>query len=90
MTTPLKLARESRRVTQKQVADAVGIVRGHYGRIETGVVGASPQVAKKLAEFFAGSITRLEILYPEEYRDGHARRKLKLVRPQPIPQGREA
>lgn len=67
MTTPLKLARERRHLSQSEVAEAVGIVRGHYGRIENRVVGASPAVAKKLADFFGEPLTRDQILYPEEY-----------------------
>jgi transcriptional regulator with XRE-family HTH domain len=67
MTTPLKLARERRQLSQYAVAAAVGVTRVHITRIEAGTIGASPALAKKLSDFFDGTLTRLEILYPEEH-----------------------
>lgn len=42
----------------------------HYGRIERGLVGASPELAAKLAAFYREHgirLTEMQILYPERY-----------------------
>jgi transcriptional regulator with XRE-family HTH domain len=87
MITPLKRAREDRKISQTQVAAAIGVDRSHYCRVEGGRAGASAAVAKKLSEFFKGKVTRLEILYPEDY--VHAR-GLKLVHEAPVQHAMEA
>ena len=65
MDTPLKRARESLGITTYDVARAVGIAQSHYSRVENGQTGASPELAEKLTEFFKGSVSELEILYPQ-------------------------
>ncbi len=77
MQTPLKLARERRKMIQRDVALAVGIVRSHYGRVEAGLVGASPELAKRLCDFFGAPLTRDQILYPEEYIPADGRRPVQ-------------
>lgn len=90
MITPLRLARERRKMTQREVASAVGIERSHYTRIESADHGVSAAVAKRLAEFFGAPLTRDQILFPEDYLDRRARGKLKSFEALPVPRGREA
>jgi transcriptional regulator with XRE-family HTH domain len=87
MITPLKRAREHRKISQTEVAAAIGVDRSHYCRVEGGRAGASAAVAKKLSDFFNGKVTRLEILYPEDY--VHARGP-RLVHDPPVLQAKEA
>ena len=66
METPLKRARIRRNLTQLAVADATGIRQGYFSRLENGEA-PSPETAAKLAAYFGGELTELEILYPERY-----------------------
>lgn len=67
METPLKLARERRKLTRKEVAKAVGMDDSHYRRVENGEVGISAEKAEALAKFFYPELDEKEILYPERY-----------------------
>ncbi len=69
LNTPLKVAREKRKLTQRNVADAVDIDPTFYGRLENMKAGASAEVAAKLAKFFGHEVTEMQILYPERYVD---------------------
>jgi transcriptional regulator with XRE-family HTH domain len=53
--------------TQAQVARAVGIDASYYSKIESGSVRATPDIAKRLEEHFGHAISRMQILYPEDY-----------------------
>lgn len=64
--TPLRKARKAKKLTLLQVASAIGIDNGSLSRIEKGN-GCSPATAAKLAAYFEGALTELEILYPERY-----------------------
>lgn len=66
MSTPLRLARETRGLTTREVAKAVDINQSHYVRVEGGK-RPSPTLANSLAKFFDNAITRDQILFPEDY-----------------------
>lgn len=65
--TPLKKMRLERSQTIYQVAVAVGVAPPTISRIENGKLGASPELAAKLARHFGGALTELQILYPERF-----------------------
>jgi putative transcriptional regulator len=67
MKTPLRRMRESAGKTIVEVGRSVGVDPGNLSRIENGKQKASTELAEKLAKFFEGSITELEILYPERF-----------------------
>lgn len=56
MKNKLLLLREKENLTQKDVADEVGITTSHYGMIEIGVRNPSLHLALKLAAFFKTSV----------------------------------
>ena len=70
MTTPLRQARERRNLTIQQVAAAVGIDTGNLSRIERGLQVPSKELTEKLAKYFGGEITELQIIYPERFAAG--------------------
>lgn len=65
--TPLRLAREKQQETILTVAAAVGIDPGNLSRIERGEQAPSLDTAARLAGYFCGSVTEMEILYPERF-----------------------
>jgi predicted transcriptional regulator len=65
--TPLRRLRKRLKRTLQQVADAIKSDTGNVSRIEQGKQ-CSPEQAEKLVEYFGrGSISEIEILYPERY-----------------------
>jgi transcriptional regulator with XRE-family HTH domain len=64
--SPLKRVRVRRGLKQREVAAALKLDNGQYGRIEKGV-GQTPQNAEAIAKFFGHEITEMQILYPERY-----------------------
>ncbi len=48
------------------VAKAVNLSQGHLSKLEKGRT-TTKSTAEKLAAFFAGEITEIEILYPERF-----------------------
>lgn len=67
MTTPLRMARESRGLTIQQVATSVGIDPGNLSRIERGKQVPSKDLAEKLSQVFGGQVSETEIIYPERF-----------------------
>lgn len=67
MTTPLRMAREQRRLTIQQVATSVGIDPGNLSRIERGKQVPSKDLAEKLCQVFGGEVTETQIIYPERF-----------------------
>lgn len=68
MVTPLSTVRANHPdISTDDVAKAVGCDKSHYWRIETGQQVPSAALAAKIAAYFEGEITELEILYPERY-----------------------
>lgn len=66
--TPLRVARKMRKLTQQQLALAVGVTQSHISSIETGGDHASAQLAEKLVEVIGRQwISEEEILYPERF-----------------------
>lgn len=63
--SPLTLARKAHGLSTRQLALAVKSNSGHISRIETGRGKASPELAKRVADYFNGGISLEEILYPE-------------------------
>ena len=65
--TPLRTARLALGLTQGDVWRAVGVDQGQYSRIERGVSIPSPELADRIAKYFAGTVTRDQILFPADY-----------------------
>ena len=59
MRTALRIARLSRKLTQEDVAKALGISRSMYSMIEIGLRNPTLAIAQKLALFFATDIETL-------------------------------
>lgn len=70
MHSPLKQARMKRGMTLQQVAAAVGVDSGNLSRIERGQQVPNKELAEKLANFFNGDITEIQIIYPERFING--------------------
>lgn len=62
--TPMRDARKRLGMTQKQLAEQVGISQAHICNLEKEKEQASPDLAKRLAT--ALGITVMQILFPEE------------------------
>ena len=56
MKNKLLVLREEESLTQKDIADKIGITTSHYGMIEIGVRNPSLSTAYKLANFFKTTI----------------------------------
>lgn len=67
MKSPLRLARERRRLTLKQVADAVAMDPGNLSRVERGEQVPSKELLAALVKFFGNLVTELQIIYPERF-----------------------
>jgi transcriptional regulator with XRE-family HTH domain len=67
MDTRLRKARLKRGETTYEVAAKVGVSQAQYHRVETGMSGASRELAERLARHFGDAVTEMEILYPERY-----------------------
>lgn len=67
MKNPLRRARELAGKTIVEVGRSVGVDPGNLSRIENGKQKASTELAEKLAKYFDGGITEIEILYPERF-----------------------
>lgn len=67
MHSPLRILRKSQGKTLSEVALAIHLDVGNLSRIERGLQVASLDVAERLAVFFQGQISELEILYPQRY-----------------------
>lgn len=70
--TPLRRTRLCSGHSLKRVAREAGIDSGNLSRIERRRARATPEVAERLARYFGGRISELEILYPERYIGGAA------------------
>ena len=66
--TPLKKLRESWGVTQRTVADSIGVDQSTYAKIEGGAK-AQADTAERIAKYFGSAITEQMILFPERYPD---------------------
>lgn len=67
MQTPLRKMRVERKLTIAEVALATQIDVGNLSRIERGKQITSIDKAAKIAEFFGGTISEMEILYPQQF-----------------------
>jgi transcriptional regulator with XRE-family HTH domain len=67
MTTPLKRERLKRGLTGEAIAAAVGTTQATINRIEHGKQRPRAALAKRLAEYFGTTVTRDQILFPEDY-----------------------
>lgn len=67
MKSPLRLARERRGLTLKQVADAVAMDPGNLSRVERGEQMPSKELVAALVKFFGNLVTELQIIYPERF-----------------------
>lgn len=66
--TPLRAARTKRKLTQRQLAAAVGVSQAHISAVENGMDRASPELAEKLVTVIGRPlITEEKILYPERF-----------------------
>lgn len=64
MNTPLRKMRVEKNLTIADVAVATNIDVGNLSRIERGKQLTSMDNAKRISDFFGGSISAMEILYP--------------------------
>ncbi len=62
----LKIFRRKRGSLQT-VSEKLDISPSHLSRIERGMQRPSPELAEKLANFFSGEISEMEIIYPERF-----------------------
>lgn len=69
MHSPLRILRMSQGKTLSEVAVAIHLDVGNLSRIERGLQVASLDVAERLAVFFDGEISELEILYPQRFQN---------------------
>jgi len=69
MHTPLRKMRVEKGLTIAEVSLATQIDVGNLSRIERGKQVTSLETAEKLARFFKGEITEMQILYPQRYMD---------------------
>lgn len=67
MHTPLRKMRVEKGLTIAEVSLATQIDVGNLSRIERGRQVTSLETAEKLARFFKGEITEMQILYPQRY-----------------------
>ena len=74
MKTPLRLIREARGFSQKDVARAIGIDPANLWRIESGKQTPKPKVARKLFDFYDGWVDLGEIYDPEFSAKQHGNR----------------
>ena len=68
-TTKLSQVRISSGTSLLTLAKALNCSKGHLSRIERGTTQASPDLARRIAAYFPGEITRDEILFPQEHPD---------------------
>jgi len=59
--------RVEKKLTISEVAIATQLDVGNLSRIERGIQVPSLETAEKLARFFKGKITEMQILYPQRY-----------------------
>lgn len=69
MQTPLRKMRVEKDLTITEVAVATKIDVGNLSRIERGKQLTSMENAKRISEFFGGSISAMEILYPQMFEE---------------------
>lgn len=67
MDTPLRKIRLNKRQSLNRVARETQIDPGNLSRIERGLARASLEVAERLAKYYGGDISELQILYPERF-----------------------
>ncbi|WP_258129214.1 helix-turn-helix domain-containing protein [Achromobacter anxifer] len=67
MTTPLRRAREQRKLTIQQLATAADMDPGNLSRIERGIQVPSKGLAEKLSQALDGAVSEIEIIYPERF-----------------------
>lgn len=65
--TPLLEARLASGLTQKQLADVLGIDQGHLSRIERNQCQPKPDLAATIVVKFGGVLDELMVIYPERY-----------------------
>lgn len=65
--TPLKKIRIDKKLSIREVANAVDTDCGNLSRIENKRQRASAFLAEKLSKFYKGEISEIHILYPERF-----------------------
>lgn len=65
MDTPLKLAREKRKVSVTHLCEELGTHPQNYYRIERGEQSPKRELARVIFEYFDGSVSLAEIYDPE-------------------------
>lgn len=70
MKTPLKRAREARKLTQMEVAAQIGISQSTYSRIENGGM-TTRETAQAIVGFLGheSGLSELHVLYPDRFPD---------------------
>ncbi|NIF57506.1 helix-turn-helix transcriptional regulator [Enterobacter sp. Ap-916] len=67
MDTPLRKMRVERGLTLADLSVATNIDVGNLSRIERGKQLTSIETAEKISRFFDGTISEMQILYPQRY-----------------------
>ena len=66
MNNNIKVARAERRITQQQLADAIGVSRQTINAIESGKFVPSTVLALKMAQLFGNSVEEIFQLEDED------------------------
>lgn len=67
MQTPLRKIKIENELTIVQVANTINCDAGNLSRLERGTQSASLELAEKLARFYKGKISEIQILYPQRF-----------------------
>jgi len=65
MDTPLKTAREKRKLSVTDLSKAVSVHPQNYYRIERSVQAPSRALGRRIYDFFGGEVSYLQIVDPE-------------------------
>lgn len=82
--TPLRRIREKTGRKLVEVAKAVDYDAGNLSRVERGMQVPAPDIAARLAKYYGGAITELQILYPERYVENAADGRLRAQNQSPL------
>lgn len=63
----IRVRRDARKLTQRQMAEVVGIQQSTFNKIELGQRIPTTEQATEIAKFFEYELTELHLLYPDRY-----------------------
>jgi transcriptional regulator with XRE-family HTH domain len=62
----LKVWINSKGISQKQMAEELGISKSYLSELLSGKRNFSPKIAQRIEEFSKGEVSRMELLFPPE------------------------